>query len=81
LAFATFLVGGYGLALAALALVVFGAHDSYPFNKCGYTYWACGAWVSVLVCIDGFSSLWTLQRGCENVTGKTDIQRDYCKGQ
>ena len=35
LAFATFLVwrlriGGYGLALAALALVVFGAYDSYP---------------------------------------------------
>jgi len=28
LAFATFLV--YGLALAALALVVFGAYDSYP---------------------------------------------------
>jgi len=24
--------GGYGLALAALALVVFGACDSYPFN-------------------------------------------------
>jgi len=35
LAFATFLVwllriGCYGLALAALALVVFGAYDSYP---------------------------------------------------
>jgi len=35
LAFATFLVwrlriGGYGLALAALALVVFGAYDSNP---------------------------------------------------
>jgi len=25
-----FSFGGYGLALAALALVVFGAHDSYP---------------------------------------------------
>jgi len=25
-----FLIGGYGLALAALALVVFGAYDSYP---------------------------------------------------
>jgi len=24
--------GGYGLALAALALVVFGAYDSYPFQ-------------------------------------------------
>jgi len=24
------LFGGYGLALAALALVVFGAYDSYP---------------------------------------------------
>jgi len=24
--------GGYGLALAALALVVFGAYDSYPEN-------------------------------------------------
>jgi len=24
--------GGYGLALAALALVVFGAYDSYPNN-------------------------------------------------
>jgi len=23
-------MGGYGLALAALALVVFGAYDSYP---------------------------------------------------
>jgi len=30
LAFATFSFGGYGLALAALALVVFGAYDSYP---------------------------------------------------
>jgi len=29
LAFATSL-GGYGSALAALALVVFGAYDSYP---------------------------------------------------
>jgi len=27
-----FSIGGYGLALAALALVVFGAYDSYP-NK------------------------------------------------
>jgi len=25
------LFGGYGLALAALALVVFGAYDSYPY--------------------------------------------------
>jgi len=25
-----FSFGGYGLALAALVLVVFGAHDSYP---------------------------------------------------
>jgi len=25
-----FSLGGYGLALAALALVVFGAYDSYP---------------------------------------------------
>jgi len=29
LAFATFLIGGNGLALAALALVLFGAYDSY----------------------------------------------------
>jgi len=27
-----FSFGGYGLALATLALVVFGAYDSYPFN-------------------------------------------------
>jgi len=27
-----FSFGGEGLALAALALVVFGAYDSYPFN-------------------------------------------------
>jgi len=27
-----FSFGGYGLALAALALVVFGAYDSYPEN-------------------------------------------------
>jgi len=27
-----FSFGGYGLALAALSLVVFGAYDSYPFN-------------------------------------------------
>jgi len=27
------LFGGYGLALAALALVVFGTYDSYPKNK------------------------------------------------
>jgi len=26
----TFSFGGYGLALAALALVIFGADDSYP---------------------------------------------------
>jgi len=37
LAFATFSFDGYGLALAALvlaayALVVFGAYDSYPKN-------------------------------------------------
>jgi len=25
-----FSIGGYGLALAALAFVVFGAYDSYP---------------------------------------------------
>jgi len=31
-----FSFGGYGLALAALALVVFGCYDSYPFDpKCG----------------------------------------------
>jgi len=30
LAFATFSFGGYGLAFAALALVIFGACDSYP---------------------------------------------------
>jgi len=29
-----FSFGGYGLALAALALVVFGAYDSYPFRTC-----------------------------------------------
>jgi len=29
-----FSFGGYGLALAALALVVFGAYDSYPFHLC-----------------------------------------------
>jgi len=28
-----FSFGGYGLALAALALVVFGAYDSYPFRN------------------------------------------------
>jgi len=28
-----FSFGGYGLALAALALVVFGAYDSYPANS------------------------------------------------
>jgi len=28
-----FSFGGYGLALAALALVVFGAYDSYPKDK------------------------------------------------
>ena len=28
-----FSFGGYGLALAALALVVFGAYDSYPINR------------------------------------------------
>jgi len=27
-----FSFGGYGLALAALALVVFGAYDSYPYE-------------------------------------------------
>jgi len=27
-----FSFGGYGFALAALALVVFGAYDSYPWN-------------------------------------------------
>jgi len=27
-----FSFGGYGLALAAMALVVFGAYDSYPFE-------------------------------------------------
>jgi len=27
------LFGGYGLALAALALVVFGAYDSYPLES------------------------------------------------
>jgi len=27
-----FSFGGYGLALAALALVVFGAYDSYPYH-------------------------------------------------
>jgi len=30
-----FSFGGYGLALAALALVVFGAYDSYPFITIG----------------------------------------------
>jgi len=28
-----FSFGGYGLALAALALVVFGAYDSYPASQ------------------------------------------------
>jgi len=28
-----FSFGGYGLALAALALVVFGAYDSYPTKQ------------------------------------------------
>jgi len=32
LAFAAFLVWRYGLALAALALVVFDAYDSYPIK-------------------------------------------------
>jgi len=27
-----FSFGGYGLALAALTLVVFGAYDSYPYD-------------------------------------------------
>jgi len=31
-----FSFGGYGLALAALALVVFGAYDSYPISKTGF---------------------------------------------
>jgi len=31
MAFATFLDGGYGLALAALALMVFGAIECPPF--------------------------------------------------
>jgi len=30
-----FSFGGYGLALAALVLVVFGAYDSYPQKKVG----------------------------------------------
>jgi len=30
-----FSFGGYGLALAALALVVFGAYDSYPNQQTG----------------------------------------------
>jgi len=29
-----FSFGGYGFALAALALEVFGAYDSYPNQKC-----------------------------------------------
>jgi len=33
-----FSFGGYALALAALALVVFGAYDSYPdFLPCGFS--------------------------------------------
>jgi len=39
LAFATFLVGGYGLALAALALVVFGAYESYPVQSTSLKYY------------------------------------------
>jgi len=31
-----FSFGGYGLALAALALVVFGAYDSFPFFSIFY---------------------------------------------
>jgi len=32
------LFGGYGLELAALALGVFGAYDSYPNQTCLVTY-------------------------------------------
>jgi len=31
-----FSFGGYGLALAALALLVFGAYDSYPKHTLSY---------------------------------------------
>jgi len=33
-----FSFGGYGLALAALALVVFGAYDSYPNEANEYSF-------------------------------------------
>jgi len=33
-----FSLGGYGYALAALALVVFGAYDSYPEKLTGRFY-------------------------------------------
>jgi len=32
-----FSFGGYALALAPLALVLFGAYDSYPFQAMNYT--------------------------------------------
>jgi len=38
LAFATFLVGGYGLALAALALVIFGAIERTPITLLGWPW-------------------------------------------
>jgi len=34
-----FSFGGYGLALAALALVVFGAYDSYPIGSLKLTWY------------------------------------------
>jgi len=41
-----FSFGGYGLALAALALVVFGAYDSYPTNfiVCDFSPLAATDW-------------------------------------
>jgi len=36
-----FSFGGYGLALAALALVVFGAYDSYPLQSSGINVLNC----------------------------------------
>jgi len=35
-----FSFGDYGLALAALALVVFGAYDSYPKNCSGNDFYS-----------------------------------------
>jgi len=79
LAFATFLGGGYGLALAALALVVFGAYDSYPF----YTrFFPSLKFVFRIMCIAEFTGfirpVW-LATVLKRVTSQTRIPR-ICSG-